>query len=62
MKNQPLMYQGEEFDSQPQTPNMLMFGGNVRTLEIDLEVEVERLPYIKREKYLHCGLAGRLSM
>ena len=32
MNNRPLTYQGEEFDSQPLTPNMLIFGGNVRTL------------------------------
>ena len=52
MNNRPLTYQGEEFDSQPLTPNMLIFGGNIRTPEIDLDVEDERLAYIKREKYL----------
>ena len=51
MNNRPLTYQGEEFDSQPLTPNMLIFGGNINTPEIDLEVEDERLAYIKREKY-----------
>ena len=39
MNNRPLTYQGEEFDSQPLTPNMLIFGGNIRTPEIDLDVE-----------------------
>ena len=52
MNNRPLTYQGEEFDSQPLTPNMLIFGGNIKTPEIDLDVENERLAYIKREKYL----------
>ena len=50
--NHPLTYQREEFDSQPLTPTMLIFGGNIRTPEIDLDVEDERLAYIKREKYL----------
>ena len=31
MNNRPLTYQGEEFDSQPLTPNMLIFGGNIKT-------------------------------
>ena len=31
---------------------MLIFGGNVRTPEVDLDVEDERLAYVKREKYL----------
>ena len=31
---------------------MLIFGGNVRTAEVDLDVEDERLAYVKREKYL----------
>ena len=30
---------------------MLIFGGNVRTPEVDLDVEDERLAYVKREKY-----------
>jgi len=52
MNSRPLRYQGEEFDSQPLTPNMLSFGGNIRAQEIDLDVEDERLAYDKREKYL----------
>ena len=50
MNNRPMTYQGEEFDSQPLTPNMLIFGGNVRAPEIDLDIEDKRLAYVKQEK------------
>ena len=52
MNNRLLTYQGEEFDSQPLIPNMLIFGGNVRAPEIHLDIEDESLAYVKREKYL----------
>ena len=52
VENCPLTYQGEEFDCQPLTPNMLIFSGNVRIAEVDYDVEDERLAYVKREKYL----------
>ena len=67
MNNGPLMYQGEDFDSQPLTPNMLILGGSIRAPEIDLDVEDERLAYIKRKSTYKgvktkCGIAGHLSM
>ena len=41
INNRPLSYQGEKFDSQPLTPNMPIFGGNVRALKLTLMLKMK---------------------